>query len=138
MPAPARGSLAKVGCPHHDGSGSHKVRQAEELLRCGVRQGDDGLVLRRADGETIQPRSLTHEFARLIKKTGLRRIRFHDLRHTHLTHCLMAGMHPKIASERAGHSNVSITLDVYSHILPGMQKDAVAKLDTFLRTSKVR
>jgi integrase len=56
-------------------------------------------------------------------------IRFHDLRHAHATHLLSAGVHPKIASERLGHSKVGITLDLYSHVLPGMQEDAVARVD---------
>jgi integrase len=54
----------------------------------------------------------------------VRRIRFHDLRHTHATHALRAGIHPKIVSERLGHSSISITLDVYSHALPSMQREA--------------
>jgi integrase len=56
-------------------------------------------------------------------------IRFHDLRHAHATHLLSTGVHPKIASERLGHSKVGITLDLYSHVLPGMQEDAVARVD---------
>ena len=61
-------------------------------------------------------------------------IRFHDLRHTHISHLLAAGVHPKVASERAGHSTVSITLDVYSHVIPGMQEDAANRIDAALRT----
>ena len=52
--------------------------------------------------------------------------RFHDLRHTHATQLLRQGVHPKIVSERLGHSNIGITLDTYSHVLPGMQEDAIA------------
>jgi integrase len=58
--------------------------------------------------------------------------RFHDLRHSHASHLLRAGVHPKIVSERLGHSTVGITLDTYSHILPGMQEDAVRMLDAAL------
>jgi integrase len=61
-------------------------------------------------------------------------VRFHDLRHTHISHLLMAGVHPKIVSERAGHASVAITLDVYSHVIPGMQEDAANKIDAALRT----
>jgi integrase len=52
---------------------------------------------------------------------------------THATHLLSSGIHPKIASERLGHSKVGITLDLYSHVMPGMQEDAVAKVDAALR-----
>ena len=61
--------------------------------------------------------------------TTLPRIRFHDLRHAHATHMLASGVHPKVASERLGHSRVGITLDLYSHVLPGMQEDAAARVD---------
>ena len=67
--------------------------------------------------------------------TGLPRIRFHDLRHTHATLLLASGVHPKIASERLGHSKVGITLDLYSHVLPNMQADAAALIDGALRAA---
>jgi integrase len=60
-------------------------------------------------------------------------VRFHDLRHAHATHLLANGVHPKVASERLGHSRVGITLDLYSHVLPGMQEDAAARVDDALR-----
>jgi integrase len=81
----------------------------------------------------LQPQTLTHEWKRLVAKTGLPKIRFHDLRHAHATHMLASGVHPKIASERLGHSKVGITLDLYSHVLPGMQEDAVAKVDAAMQ-----
>jgi integrase len=110
--------------------------QAEELLRVGVRLTDQTHVVAKADGEPLQPRSLTHEFVRLSAKAeGLPHIRFHDLRHTHATHLLSNGVHPKVAQERLGHSSVGITLDLYSHVLPGMQEDAAAKIDTAIRTA---
>ena len=59
-------------------------------------------------------------------------IRFHDLRHAHATQLLMAGVHPKIVSERLGHSTISITMDTYSHVLPGLQEEAVVKLEQWL------
>jgi integrase len=56
------------------------------------------------------------------------RVRFHDLRHTHASHMLASGVHPKIASERLGHSRVGITLDLYSHVVERLQEDAVARV----------
>jgi integrase len=61
------------------------------------------------------------------------RLRFHDLRHAHATHLLSSGVHPKVASERLGHSKVGITLDLYSHVMPGMQEDAAARVDDAIR-----
>jgi integrase len=70
-----------------------------------------------------------------MRQHGLPQIRLHDLRHSHATHLLAAGVHPKIAQERLGHSTVSITLDTYSHVLPGMQDDAVAKVDAAIQAA---
>jgi integrase len=105
----------------------HRLTQATELLRIGVRQTNDTFVYTRQDGAPVQPRSLSQMWASSV--TNLPRIRFHDLRHTHATHLLSAGVHPKVASERLGHSRVGITLDLYSHVLPGMQEDAAARVD---------
>ena len=111
----------------------HKTRQAEELLRLGVRQSDDMHVVAQADGQPLRPYSLTHEFVRFIAGTALPRVRFHDLRHSHATHLLASGVHPKIAQERLGHATVAITLDLYSHVLPGMQADAASRVDEALQ-----
>jgi integrase len=105
----------------------HRLVQAEELLRLGVRQSDQTFLYTRQDGEPVQPRSLSQMWSEIT--TTLPRIRFHDLRHAHATHMLAAGVHPKVASERLGHSRVGITLDLYSHVLPGMQEDAAARVD---------
>lgn len=105
----------------------HRLAQAEDLLRLGVRQSDATHVYTRLDGEPMQPRSLSQMWSAIT--TTLPRIRFHDLRHAHATHMLAAGIHPKVASERLGHSRVGITLDLYSHVLPGMQEDAAARVD---------
>lgn len=113
----------------------HRVRQAQALLKVGVRLSDDTLVVCQADGSLLQPRSLTHEWVRLLGRTTLPRVRFHDLRHSHATHMLAKGVHPKVASERLGHSKVGITLDLYSHVMPGMQEDAAARVDDALRTA---
>ena len=63
------------------------------------------------------------------------RVRFHDLRHSHATQLLSAGVHPKVAQERLGHSTITTTLDLYSHVTETMQEDAAAKLDTALRSA---
>lgn len=104
-----------------------RLTQAEELLGLGVRQSEATLVYTRQDGGPMQPRSLSQMWSAIT--TTLPRIRFHDLRHAHATHMLAAGVHPKVASERLGHSRVGITLDLYSHVLPGMQEDAAARVD---------
>jgi integrase len=111
----------------------HKARQAEELLRLGIQLSDEMYVVAQVDGNPLKPNSLTHEFARFIAGTGLPRVRFHDLRHSHATHMLASGVHPKIAQERLGHATIATTLDLYSHVLPGMQADAASRVDEVLR-----
>jgi site-specific recombinase XerD len=72
---------------------------------------EDTLVCARRDGEPLQPQSLKHEFPRFLARLkGFPRVRFHDLRHSHATQLLFAGIHPKIAPERLGHSTISTTL----------------------------
>jgi integrase len=113
-----------------------RIAQAEELLKVAVRLTDQTHVVAQIDGQLLQPNSLTHEFVRLSgKASDLPRIRFHDLRHTHATHLLASGVHPKVAQERLGHSSIGITLDLYSHVLPGMQEDAAAKVDAAIRAA---
>jgi integrase len=114
---------------------AHRAKQAEELLRCGVKLSGDSFVFAQPDGSPIKPGSITNEWKRLVKKHALPRIRFHDLRHTHATAMLASGVHPKIASERLGHSSIAITLDLYSHVLPNMQADAIEGMDNDLRAA---
>jgi integrase len=113
-----------------------KRLQAEELLKIGVRQTGETLVCARADGEPLQPQSLTHQFTRLVSRVkGLPRVRFHDLRHSHATQLLLAGVHPKIAQERLGHATITTTLDLYSHVTDTMQSDAADRLDALFKAA---
>ena len=114
---------------------SHRVRQAEELLKVGVRLSDNTFVVAQADGTPLQPDTLTQDWFRKLDDTSLPRIRFHDLRHAHATHMLSSGVHPKVASERLGHSKIGITLDLYSHVLPGMEADAAERVDAALQAA---
>ena len=86
-----------------------------------------------ARASPVQPRSLTHAFEIFLAKHGLPRVRLHDLRHTHATAMLKAGVHGKIVQERLGHSTIGITLDIYSHVLEGMQEEAVGRVDLALQ-----
>jgi integrase len=90
----------------------HKI-QAAERLAAGLWHGTD-LVFTRPDGAPLHPEYVRRQFDRHISRAGLPRIRFHDLRHTHATLALQAGVHPKIVSERLGHTTVAMTLDTYS------------------------
>jgi integrase len=116
-----------------------KRQQAEELLALGVRQTGETLVCCRADGEPLQPRSLTQQFTKLRKGVkDLPRVRFHDTRHTHATQLLADGVHPKVAQERLGHSTITTTMDLYSHVTDTMQADAATRLDKAYQVAKTR
>src|SRR5262245_19666955 len=108
---------------------AHRVRQVEALLRLGIKLEAETFVVAQPDGSPYDPDSISKEWRLRIIKSGLPRVRFHDLRHAHASHMLAAGVHPKIASERLGHSRVGITLDLYSHATEGLQADAVALVD---------
>jgi integrase len=111
----------------------HRAAQASERLRVGAAWADLGLVFANKVGEPLDPRNLLQRcFYPLLKRAGLPRIRFHDLRHTAATLMLAQGVHPKIASEMLGHSNIGITLDTYSHVTPTMQRSATDALDALL------
>ena len=100
----------------------------------GVRKPVIPLVCGRRDGEPLQPQSLTHEFPRFFARLkDFPRVRFHDLRHSHATQLLLAGVHPKLAQERLGHSTVTTTLDHYSHVTATIQRDAAGRLDAAFR-----
>jgi len=96
----------------------------------------DDLVFASVEGKPLDPSMLSHEFARIAKKVGLENVRFHDLRHTFASLMLLRGAKPKVISEALGHSSVAFTMDVYSHIIEGMQSDAMALLDEVLPAGK--
>jgi integrase len=85
---------------------AHRIAQVEGLLSLGVRLSEESFVVAQPDGSPVQPNTLTHNWAMECAKTGLPRIRYHDLRHAHATHLLSSGVHPKVASERLGHAKV--------------------------------
>jgi integrase len=101
------------------------VLQQIELL--GDLYSDDGLVFTSAVGTLFNPSNLRQRsFARLLKRGGLPPIRFHDLSHTCATLLFSRGVHPKHVQELLGHATIPITLDIYSHVIPGMG-DQVAR-----------
>ena len=106
---------------------AHLKRQLRDIEILGDRYQDQGLVFSTDTGAPINPSNLRQRgFAPLLKRAGLPRMRFHDLRHTCATLLLSRGVHPKIVQELLGHATIAITLDTYSHAMPSMG-DATAK-----------
>lgn len=107
---------------------SHRAQQAQEKLLLGPEYDANGLVFSSEHGKLLHPMSLSDMFRRRAIQAGLPIIRFHDVRHTYASLALSAGVHPKVVSERLGHSSITITLDTYSHAVPALQEDAAAKV----------
>ena len=108
---------------------SHRARQAKEKLRVGAFYQDRGLVFAGERGGIINPSNLRNRsFAPLLAKAGLPRITFHDLRHTCASLLFQRNVHPKFVQELLGHASVAITLDTYSHMLPGMGGEAASAM----------
>ncbi len=110
----------------------HRVAQAEERLRLGAGWEDSDLVFCSAAGHPITASGLRRSFEPLLKRAGLPRMRFHDLRHTAATLLLGRGVHPKVVSEMLGHTRISTTLDLYSHVSMTMQQQAADAFDAIL------
>jgi integrase len=98
-------------------------QQIERHLSTG-RRTDDEFVFTHTDGGSVHPDLFSQSWSRLMDKSEVRRIRLHDLRHTHASILLKAGVPVKVVSERLGHSGPAFTMTVYQHVLPGMQADA--------------
>lgn len=107
--------------------------QAEERLAAGPAWDiDNDLVFRNLTGGPVNPNWFSRHFDKLVEAADVPRIRLHDLRHTNATLSLKAGVHPKVVSERLGHSSIAITLDLYSHVTPGISRDAAATVESMM------
>ena len=112
---------------------SHKAAQNAERLGIGDLWQDNGLVFCTTGGKPLDFHNLrATSFKPLLKEAGLPDIRFHDLRHTCATLLLSRGHHPKLVQELLGHSSVAMTLDRYSHVLPGMGDQTAAAMEAAL------
>jgi len=96
----------------------HRQLQDIDRRRAAEAWEETGYVFTREDGRPVDPDRISHLFGLAVVASGLPRIRLHDLRHTAATLALGAGIHPKVVSERLGHSTITITLDTYSHVPP--------------------
>jgi integrase len=111
---------------------AHYDLQQLERQFSGYRWQENHLIFPSAIGTPMESSNLIKHFKKLLKQVGLPDIRFHDLRHTAATLMLRQGIHPKVVQERLGHSSISVTMDVYSHVLPSMQDEAADKIDELI------
>jgi len=111
----------------------YRDRIALDRAMSGKTLSDSDLVFYRGNGKPIRPDTITYAWTNLVKRSGLKPIRLHDARHTHASLMLAKGIHPKIVQERLGHSSISMTLDTYSHIIPGLQEAAAKSFDSIFQ-----
>lgn len=111
---------------------THKVAQTEGRLLLGPEYENRDLVFCTGQGRPPGHRNLVRDFTALLHRTGVGHVSFHALRHTAATLLLLQGVHPKVVQERLGHSNIAITLDTYSHVVPSLGRDAADRLDALL------
>jgi integrase len=107
---------------------THKARQAEEKLAAGSLYEDSGFLFADELGRAYHPDTLSDWFDAKVSASGLPRIRFHDTRHTAATLLVAGGTPIKVVSDLLGHASINITLEYYSHVLPGMAEEAGAEL----------
>ena len=109
----------------------HRASQLEKRLAAGSAYESHDLVFANALGTPIHPNTLRDAWIKVAAKAGLK-LRFHDLRHIHASLLLQQGVHPKVVSERLGHSAVGITLDTYSHVVPSLDAEVANRLEEML------
>lgn len=112
---------------------AHGTRQAQERLRAGSPWVDEGLVFPCLTGGPLDPRNALRAFVAAAGRAGLTGVGLHSLRHTTASLLLAQGVHPRVVMETLGHSGISITMDLYSHVLPQQQREAAEGMAAALR-----
>ena len=109
-----------------------QVQYLHDAMTYGYGFQNLNLVVRQEDGSPIMPDSMTRKWTRFLESHNLPKIRLHDLRHSNATALIQAGVNPKVVQQRLGHSDVNITLNTYTHVLPEMDMEAAEKLDNII------
>ena len=107
----------------------HRARQRTERTGVGDKWKDLDLVFTRPDGGPLDGTVVTHQFHRLLERAGLPQRRFHDLRHSCATLLLAQGASPRVVMEVLGHSQIALTMNTYTHVLPELKRDAARRMD---------
>ena len=133
----SRSRILSVGDSVLDALQRERGEQAERRQAAGDAWTDRwGLVFTTPTGDPIEPITVTREFRRLVRALDVPVIRLHDLRHTHASLLLEQGVPIKVVSERLGHATISMTMDIYAHLLPAMDEDAAARLEATLEAAR--
>lgn len=111
----------------------HRMRQVAAKQRAGESWDDGGYVFATRNGRPVEPRNVYRSFTRVAQSAGLRVIRLHDARHGCATLLTAAGVAPRVVMEILGHSQISITMDVYTHVVQDTQRKAISHMDRLLK-----
>ncbi|WP_261956234.1 tyrosine-type recombinase/integrase [Streptomyces nigrescens] len=111
----------------------HRLRQTHEAEKRGTALSSAGLVFTTRSGRPVEPRNLNRSFSRLTASAGLRPIRLHDARHGCATLLTAAGVAPRVLMEILGHSQISMAMDVYTHVAQDTQREAISHMDRLLK-----
>jgi len=117
---------------------NHKIRQEFQKKMLGTTLSPTDLVFSHPDGRPLRPNTVSRAFKDIVNSLSLKGISLHSLRHAHATIMLQQGIHPKIVQERLGHSSISTILDIYSHVVPGLQQAAARRFDEGLPGTSLR
>jgi integrase len=133
---PKRKSRRTLNLPRACVSGllEHRALQEQERLLAGSRWREGDYVFTSGIGTPLEPRNLERAYGQILALAGLHHIRIHDLRHTAATLLLTQGVHPRVVMELLGHSQIPITMNTYSHVVPALRKDAADQMDAALKT----
>ncbi len=112
----------------------YRARREAETVVLGVSLSEQDLVFANPDGSQIRPDYVTRTWAKMAAKCGFPGVRLHDARHLHASLLLKQGIHPAIVQARLGHASIAVTMDLYSHISPGLQEAAARSLDELVFT----
>jgi integrase len=112
----------------------HKERQEAIRAMVGIPLKQDDMVFGTPEGKPLRPNTITRAWTTLAIKAGVKPIRLHDARHTHAYLMLKQGVHPKIVQDRLGHATIQMTIDIYSHVMPGLQQAAAGSFDRLLNS----
>ena len=110
----------------------HRTSQAARRRELGPLYDDHDLIFAQADGRPIEPSVMLARFQRALQPAGLPSLRIKDLRHVHANIMLSEGVHPRVVQEQLGHASITLTLDTYSHVTPGIQSEAVQRVGKVL------
>lgn len=115
---------------------AHRQRQLQERLQAGADWVDWGLVFSTTRGKPLDGSNTTRRFQALVERAGLPRQRFHDLRHGAASLLMAQGVHPRVVMEILGHSQIAVTMNLYSHVVPSLQRDAANLMDALFTAEK--